>query len=418
MVKIYKQPFAHGGDAIAIPDASQPDGKMSSADGWTPDYQLPKTDPNYRPVGRQEMNGVFKEVTESLGQVQVQGAASWSADGAPYPINAQVYHDGKQWIALRANSVAPVEGADWSAIGTAATANLTTSNTDGTAGRVLKVGDGGWMGRGASQVEPLGYPASVHDVTNQTKVIRSQVDDNGVLGYATGIHFSTAGTWGRLRVSYDSQEAWVQGGESSRGTGWTSQVVLYDNLMPSMTGSATLNGTTNNTVQLTDIVTTLGLEVGDVIRIQYSGYNKLHTVESITNNNLIRVNFEHAGNRGDGSLKLANTTASATVTRIAKWYNAPIGMGQAWVAMSAQRTSGTNYTNTTGRPIFVSLYTISIPGDNKVAWLEVNGLRIAYCDTSSNDDSQISAIVPSGDVYLVNLARYSLGTSAYWKELR
>ena len=113
MVKIYKQPFAHEGDAIVIPDTSQPDGKMSSADGWTPDYQLPKTDPNYRPVGRQEMNGVFKEVTEALGQVQVQGSATWSADGAPYPINAQVYHNGKQWISLRANSVEPTEGADW-----------------------------------------------------------------------------------------------------------------------------------------------------------------------------------------------------------------------------------------------------------------------------------------------------------------
>ena len=113
MVKIYKQPFAHDGDTIAIPDASQPDGKMSNADGWTPDYQLPKTDPNYKPVGRQEMNGVFKEVTEALGQMQVQGAASWSADGAPYPINAQVYHNGKQWIALRENSVEPAEGDDW-----------------------------------------------------------------------------------------------------------------------------------------------------------------------------------------------------------------------------------------------------------------------------------------------------------------
>ena len=116
MAKIYKQPFAHEGDTIAIPDTSQPDGKMSSADGWTPDYQLPKTDPNYKPVGRQEMNGVFKEVTESLGQMQVQGSATWSAEGAPYPINAQVYHGGKQWIALRANSVEPAEGEDWSAI--------------------------------------------------------------------------------------------------------------------------------------------------------------------------------------------------------------------------------------------------------------------------------------------------------------
>ena len=36
--------------------------------------------------------------------------------------------------------------ADGSVIGTAATADLTTSATDTTAGRVLKVGDGGWLG--------------------------------------------------------------------------------------------------------------------------------------------------------------------------------------------------------------------------------------------------------------------------------
>ncbi len=40
-------------------------------------------------------------------------AASWSADGAPYPINAQVYYNSKQWLALRANSVEPAEGEDW-----------------------------------------------------------------------------------------------------------------------------------------------------------------------------------------------------------------------------------------------------------------------------------------------------------------
>lgn len=37
----------------------------------------------------------------------------WSEDGVPYPINAQVYYNDKWWIALRANSVEPAEGADW-----------------------------------------------------------------------------------------------------------------------------------------------------------------------------------------------------------------------------------------------------------------------------------------------------------------
>ena len=125
--------------------------------------------------------------------------------------------------------------------------------------------------------------------------------------------------------------------------------------MPSMTGSATLNGSIDNTVQLTDIVTTLGLESGDVIRIEYTGYDKLHTVESITDDNFIIVNYEHAGNRGNGSLRLPDTAASVTVTRIAKWYNAPIGLGQACVDMTASRVLDVTYTNTTGRTLTIVL---------------------------------------------------------------
>lgn len=319
MAKIYKQPFAHSGDAIAIPSASQPDGKMSSADGWTPDYQLLKTDPNYKPVGRQEMNGVFKEVTEALGQVQVQGSASWSADGAPYPINAKVYHNGKQWIALRANSVAPVEGEDWTEL----------------------------VGK---------------------KYIDASIPD--LAGY----------------------------------------------LQPSMTGSATLNGTTDNTVQLTDIVTTLGLEVGDVIRIQYSGYDKLHSVESITNNDLIVVNYEHAGNRGNGSLILADQSAAVTIKRITKWYNAPIGMGQAWVDLSSFRVFNTTYTNTTGRSVEITARTPESTANRTVDIL-VDGVSVSkqYIGGGSSITKSVEAraIVPAGKTYQAS----SEGLSA-WVELR
>src|SRR5574344_3117130 len=126
-------------------------------------------------------------------------------------------------------------------------------------------------------------------------------------------------------------------------------------LQPSITGSIILNGTTDNTVVMTDIVTKLSLEIGDVIRIVTGAYNKLHTVESITDNDSIIVNYEHAGNRADGSLKLPDFTGQATVTRIAKWFNAPIGMGQAWQDVLRSRAANTTYTNTTGRPIMVVL---------------------------------------------------------------
>lgn len=176
MVKIYKQPFAHEGDAIAIPDASQPDGNMSNVDGWTPDYQLPKTDPNYKPVGRQEMNGVFKEVTEALGQVQVQGAASWSADGAPYPANAQVYHNGKQWIALRANSVEPTDGEDWSAIVNTAIAPWISR----------AVGEEIWLddSNPAVDVPPTDNP--------NFRYIKISAGENGIGGYNEGVLINEA----------------------------------------------------------------------------------------------------------------------------------------------------------------------------------------------------------------------------------
>ena len=178
----------------------------------------------------------------------------------------------------------------------------------------------------------------------------------------------------------------------------TSNIVV---LQPSMTGSATLNGATDNTVQLTDIVTTLGLEVGDVIRIQYSGYNKLHTVESITNNNLIVVNYEHAGNRSNGILKLENTTATVTVTRIAKWYNAPLGLGQAWVDVTASRAVGTTYTNSTGRPIQI-LVQYEDSGAIAGATFKVGSLTRTSYDLATTNPFWFSAVIPNGDTYSIS----------------
>lgn len=196
-----------------------------------------------------------------------------------------------------------------------------------------------------------------------------------------------------------------------------SQKASTDNFgQPSITGSATLNGTTDNTVQLTSIVTTLGLEVGDVIRIQYSGYDKLHTVESITNNNLIVVNYEHAGNRGNGSLKLADQTATVTITRIAKWYNAPTGLGQAWVFVTALRNDGVNYTNSTSRPINVSYsggdnaWTIRFYIDNAIIY------QISIPGGSSSEEPAAALVIPSGSEYRIAVSATASGR--VWAELR
>jgi len=184
---------------------------------------------------------------------------------------------------------------------------------------------------------------------------------------------------------------------------------------PIMTGVATLNGSTNNTVQLTDIVTTLGLEIGDVIRIEYSGYNKLHTVETIIDNSSIMVNYEHAGNRGNGSLKLADETAPVTIKRITKWYNAPTGLGQAWVNVKNFRTMGSTYTNTTGRSIEVS--TVIIGSDAGVS-LIVDGIIIVRYDLPGGIPTlgmSVYGSVPDGSQYSIIQAG---GTYLHTTEMR
>jgi hypothetical protein len=99
-----------------------------------------------------------------------------------------------------------------------------------------------------------------------------------------------------------------------------------------------------------------GIEVGDVVWIKYAGYDKLHTVELLEAGYMI-VNYEHCDTRGKGSLMLENkTNVSATVELLTKWYNAPIGLGQAWVNVKAvyETSSVINTTNRTVLGFYVT----------------------------------------------------------------
>lgn len=291
MVKIYQQPFAHAGTKQVIPDASDPQGFVSNEDGFTTDYELPDTDPNYKPIERAEFNGLMNMVTEALGEIQQFGFAKWQP--ITWPQGARVVEGDVVYRALTQTVQQPPH-ADW---------------------------------------------------------IVDTPDINSILH-------------------------------------------------PSMTGSIALNGTTDNTVVMTDIVTELALEVGDVIRIDAGVYNKLHTVESITDNSSIIVNYEHAGNRGDGSLKLPDFTGQATVTRIAKWFNASAGLGQSWVNLVSSRSVNISYSYIANRAFAVSMNANDGPSGNGFEF-KIDGETQNIVERSDKDFSYYQ-LIPAGSSYAFN----------------
>src|SRR5690606_18927785 len=108
-------------------------------------------------------NGLGEVVAYGLNaQIEVEALPDWStAETASAALTALGMSASGKAVATGT----PAQGRAALGLGTAAQATLTTNNTDATAGRVLKVGDGGWMGEGVAFPDPLGYPTSRQDVT-------------------------------------------------------------------------------------------------------------------------------------------------------------------------------------------------------------------------------------------------------------
>ena len=160
----------------------------------------------------------------------------------------------------------------------------------------------------------------------------------------------------------------------------------------------------DNKIVMAGIVTALQLEVGDVIQFSNANANnnKSRTVESITNDNEIIVNYEHCGSRGNGSLKLTDETkAGATVKLLAKWFNVPLGLGQAWQDVTSSRSLGTTYTNTTGRAIEIAVQYQDVPV-TAGAIFELGGLTRTTGDIQGGDNPYwYNVTVPNGVTYSV-----------------
>jgi hypothetical protein len=88
-----------------------------------------------------------------------------------------------------------------------------------------------------------------------------------------------------------------------------------------------------------------------------------------------------------------------------------IGVGQTWQDLTASRAMDVTYTNSTGKPIFVSIYS---PGGTDANALVVDGIVVAKASDSDANTTTVYAIVPNNSTY----HRPSGSGVDRWTELR
>lgn len=144
---------------------------------------------------------------------------------------------------------------------------------------------------------------------------------------------------------------------------------------------------------------------------------------SLTDTNNFLLDTDGAGalrirRKSDGSGGLVMSIDSGGIPRDKDGLDMrPMGVGQTWQDVTGSRVSGTTYTNTTGRPIMVSLYGQSSAGSQSQT-ITVNGIQVANSSMSTGaaqTHGGASAVVPAGATYSCTLG---FGTSNVWRELR
>jgi hypothetical protein len=135
---------------------------------------------------------------------------------------------------------------------------------------------------------------------------------------------------------------------------------------------------------------------------------------SITANSVILGNGTSALS---GNLVAPSTSGNILTSNGTTWTSATpaggIGVGQSYSNVTASRAFSTTYTNSTGKPIFVSV----LGGGNATMQAYVDGAEIQRSVfTTVNTNTNVAFIVPNSSTYSVTLS--TGGSPTLWTELR
>ena len=95
-----------------------------------------------------------------------------------------------------------------------------------------------------------------------------------------------------------------------------------------------------------------------------------------------------------------------------------IGVNQTWQDVTASRVTGVTYTNTTGKPILISISNYWQSNNGVYDYITVDGVVVVKTGTDNSSTTinitQLAAIVPNGSTYSVT----ALKPFKHWGELR
>ena len=119
----------------------------------------------------------------------------------------------------------------------------------------------------------------------------------------------------------------------------------------------------------------------------------------------------------DGSVATSDIADGAVTSAKMETLVQPLGVGQTWQTLTGSRVIGTTYTNSTGRPIFVSIV-VNPANTSSSGQLTINSIPVSYAQgfVSLAIGITISGIVPSGGTYVVTTTGTT--TMSVWAELR
>ena len=366
MAKFFIKPFATAGTKTAIPDATDSSGYVSYNEGYGADYsRVLGTDPLAKAIERTKLNAVLYDITNALQQYQTHGVPDFitTADNGgtayPYSIYSIVrYNSGSgfhNYMSLKDNNTSlPTVTSDW---------KIDPFSTD--------------------------IAALIHAATSKSTPV--DADELGIIDSAASYGLKKL-TWANLKTALQKDTS-------------------YKNTPVSIT-SWSYSGTT-----ITLNVASHTFVAGDYIEVQgltattYPA-NGVFAVTSVTSTTIVYT----LGATPTGTAGVSSATVKGYATVNGRVVDT-LGVNQTWQDVTASRALGTIYTNTTGKPIMVSVRI----NTTSVASIRTTGGTIMAQEYNGINTSTIAvslvAIVPPSSTYY---AQSDSGTNTliYWAELR